>query len=527
MIIINCIISVGALFFSCSLHAQYACNGYQELCSRRYNEVAYIHAHNASSNKKSPVQNQDRSITQQLEDGIRSMKVPVQNNYGDLLGYYYQALLNYKKILQKILDRFNKEEKIAQQKAEQKIQAATTSMQSQESSVDKEIEEEKKKYYSLPKFSLTEKSQTSESLSFAAKMAELEAKKGGLKVGQGASQVGKDIIKGVAPVTTFVQNPESALVAVELAAVNVALAFIEKTAHKKEDLELEAFACHGLIKSMLYRDYIQQAIDSAPKELKPILQSMQNPLTKLQGNIREQFFGKEKEIGGIFPYPACLLDTGRTSLTHVLTEIRQFLDTHPHEVVTLVLEVHDVDYTAIVHSIKKSGIEKYLQSQDPQKPWPTLGEMITSGKRMVIFTTGDVHKQYPFLNYYNTFSGWNTGWGFTKVEDFTKPFDPSKEITNLGFYDTQYPQNKFLSYTSSITPGLAGDLKSAQQVNERSVARARALGYMNAAQHIANFVSVDFYKYPSHDGKPDIFDVLDEINGVGKYAGKPLWQPKK
>lgn len=48
-----------------------------DLLNKRYNEVAYATTHNAQSYKKSIVQNQDKSITEQLKAGIRALKIPL------------------------------------------------------------------------------------------------------------------------------------------------------------------------------------------------------------------------------------------------------------------------------------------------------------------------------------------------------------------------------------------------------------------------------------------------------------------
>jgi hypothetical protein len=47
------------------------------LASKRYNEVAYATTHNGQSYKKSIVQNQDKTITEQLDAGIRAIKIPL------------------------------------------------------------------------------------------------------------------------------------------------------------------------------------------------------------------------------------------------------------------------------------------------------------------------------------------------------------------------------------------------------------------------------------------------------------------
>jgi hypothetical protein len=508
----------------------YRCNGFSELCNKKFNEVAFIQTHNSSSNKTSLVQNQDRSITQQLVDGVRAMKVPVHNNYGNLLGYYYQSLLRYKNILEKALDIMRQEARSATRALEKEAQVTSLDLAAQELVIDKSIEQEKKDYYNLPSFSLTEKSQFSESGPFAYELAKLQAEKAALVLKAGGSEVSKDIATTfVVPVEAVSKHPESILLTAELELVNAALWFIEKTAHDQQDLIVQPYACHGVAKTEFYQNYVSKMIDNAPSQLKPILQRMQNPLSNLEDSLKQQLFGEKNEFGesGIFPYPTCLLDAGRKSLVDVLTEVRDFLDKNPYEVLMIMLEDHDVDSAQIAQAVEKSGIKKYAHVQDSRKPWPALGTMIKTNKRMVIFTGTDMHARYPWLNFYDAFSGWNTHWGMSKVEDFAVPFDAALEIKNYGFYDDKPPYNKFLQYGNSITPVLAGDIDSARQVNARSIARQRALDHAQATHHIPNFISVDFYEYPTHDGVSDIFDVRDEINGVGKYAGKPLWRPQK
>jgi hypothetical protein len=59
------------------------CNGYAQLCSRRLDEVVFAGTHNAMSAADSPgwlIANQDRAISQQLEDGIRLFKL--STHYG-------------------------------------------------------------------------------------------------------------------------------------------------------------------------------------------------------------------------------------------------------------------------------------------------------------------------------------------------------------------------------------------------------------------------------------------------------------
>ncbi len=59
------------------------CNGYAQLCGRRLDEVVFAGTHNAMSAADSPgwlIANQDRTIAQQLDDGIRLFKI--STHYG-------------------------------------------------------------------------------------------------------------------------------------------------------------------------------------------------------------------------------------------------------------------------------------------------------------------------------------------------------------------------------------------------------------------------------------------------------------
>ncbi|HEY5949664.1 MAG TPA: hypothetical protein VIV40_29420 [Kofleriaceae bacterium] len=60
------------------------CNGSIELCTRRYDEVAYATTHNSMSNAEDAWQspNQNRTIAHQLDDGVRGLMLDV-HEWGD------------------------------------------------------------------------------------------------------------------------------------------------------------------------------------------------------------------------------------------------------------------------------------------------------------------------------------------------------------------------------------------------------------------------------------------------------------
>lgn len=76
--------------------------------------------------------------------------------------------------------------------------------------------------------------------------------------------------------------------------------------------------------------------------------------------------------------------TGSSSFVSNLNEIKTFLDLHPNEIVTIILESY-VTPDAIEADLTTVGLMSYLFEKGTA-PWPTLQEMIDAGTRLVIFS---------------------------------------------------------------------------------------------------------------------------------------------
>lgn len=55
--------------------AQQQCNGYSEFCNKPYNELTYVLTHNSYAYTANAAANQQCSITSQLADGVRGLKL--------------------------------------------------------------------------------------------------------------------------------------------------------------------------------------------------------------------------------------------------------------------------------------------------------------------------------------------------------------------------------------------------------------------------------------------------------------------
>lgn len=76
-------------------------------------------------------------------------------------------------------------------------------------------------------------------------------------------------------------------------------------------------------------------------------------------------------------------------LDGMLASIVTFLDANPNEVLTLLLTNQDgIGIAAYDAAFKGVGLDKYAFAPDPGMSlaeWPSLGEMIQKGKRLVVF----------------------------------------------------------------------------------------------------------------------------------------------
>ena len=156
-----------------------------------------------------------------------------------------------------------------------------------------------------------------------------------------------------------------------------------------------------------------------------------------------------------------------------------------------------------------------------------MKELIKSGKRAIVFIDRDVkNSKYPWLLDGGFFRPWPMEYHFTKQEDLMKSIVGPDDVFRKGFdykiNDTD-PKNKVLNVPYAVTIGFAGKPEIANIINSKRYMEPRMHQIMKLANHIVNGISVDFYEIPNMD----VFDVINHINGVGKYKNKPLWQPAK
>jgi len=85
---------LGFIFFAGFL-GRAQCNGAFSLCTKKYNEVAYLTTHNAfnSAQDNFNLPNQNLDITGQLNIGVRAFMLDVYNSFGNTVVYHGSAIL--------------------------------------------------------------------------------------------------------------------------------------------------------------------------------------------------------------------------------------------------------------------------------------------------------------------------------------------------------------------------------------------------------------------------------------------------
>jgi hypothetical protein len=96
-----------------------ACNGYPQLCTRRLDEVVFAGTHNSMSAADSPgwlIANQDRTIAQQLNDGIRLFKISTHYGVKTPTGQVYTDIAAAGNRVNRVAERLEPSARVALQR---------------------------------------------------------------------------------------------------------------------------------------------------------------------------------------------------------------------------------------------------------------------------------------------------------------------------------------------------------------------------------------------------------------------------
>jgi hypothetical protein len=184
---------------------------------------------------------------------------------------------------------------------------------------------------------------------------------------------------------------------------------------------------------------------------------------------------------------------GATPLADALIAFRQFMDRRPHEVVGLFLEDY-VSPAETAAAFAATGLDDYVYTHPDGADWPTLGQMIASGHRLVVFA--EHHGGPPDWYRY----GWND------VQDTRYDVPGADQFTcalNRG------PANASLFLLNHWIAKGTPSVDDAAWVNSYDFLLDRAVRCQAERGRLPNFVAVNFFE------QGDLFAVVNTLNGFG------------
>ncbi|GAA4715450.1 hypothetical protein GCM10023349_38700 [Nocardioides conyzicola] len=201
--------------------------------------------------------------------------------------------------------------------------------------------------------------------------------------------------------------------------------------------------------------------------------------------------------GPVEPYLChALCELGSTHWLQSLRDVHAWLGAHPDEVVTFFVqdEVSPADTAAL---IEEAGLLPYVYTPVGDD-WPTLGQMIASGKRLVVLMENhDGGTAYPWLMA-----------GFEEAQDTPFLFRrPALLTTAASCAPNRGTPDASLFLLNHWVTDKTAEVTNAERVNAADVLLTRARACQRARGMLPNYVAVDFYD------RGDLFAVVDELNG--------------
>jgi hypothetical protein len=197
-------------------------------------------------------------------------------------------------------------------------------------------------------------------------------------------------------------------------------------------------------------------------------------------------------------------EAGSTDLVKGLGWFRQFIERNPGEVIILDIEDY-IEPDDLRAAFAASGLLSYVYRPAPDQPWPTLGEMIDAGQRVVVMTehrNGGIPWILPAYRGYLE----ETPYKFT-LKTIANPFiscAPNRGGTSRPFFLLN-------NWIESSVPSPS----DAQKVNDFDTLLSRAQTCQRERGHIPNLVAVDFYR------SGDVLGVVNVLNDLPRDA-KPV-----
>jgi hypothetical protein len=199
-------------------------------------------------------------------------------------------------------------------------------------------------------------------------------------------------------------------------------------------------------------------------------------------------------------------ELGAVPLDQALGQIRDFAVSHPNQVLVIVNEdyVTPEDFVAAVSS---SGLDDYVYSGGIDATSPTLGEMISSGHRVVVMAEQNAGVASWYRDGYGAVLQ-ETPYSFKQASQLTKSSNLAKTCEpNRGSSDNPlFLLNHWIDTSPAPRP------TNAAKVNDYKALLARAKECERVRDRLPNLIAVDFY------ATGDLFRVVEKLNELSAPA---------
>jgi hypothetical protein len=171
-------------------------------------------------------------------------------------------------------------------------------------------------------------------------------------------------------------------------------------------------------------------------------------------------------------------EMGAVSFVDQMTVVRQWLETNPDQVVMMVIEDHTTPADTAA-ALEAAGLDQRAWTLEPDRPIPTFGELVTSGRNLVVFAeNGGPAAPAWYQKAYTWFQETPYAWG--SVDDMTC-------APNRGSPDNPFMMINHWVGFQPPDPGRAGS-----EVNSTAVLEKRVDDCIAERGVVPNIVAVDF-----------------------------------
>jgi hypothetical protein len=195
-------------------------------------------------------------------------------------------------------------------------------------------------------------------------------------------------------------------------------------------------------------------------------------------------------------------ELGGTRLDRFLDDLHDFLVAHPNEVLVVINQDY-VKPEDFVEAVRKADLEQFAYRGPTSGDWPTLQEMIDSGRRVVFLAENKAGAGPWYRPVYQSITQ-ETPYDFTKTSQLT-----GESLLARSCRPNRGPRSAPLFLLNHwVTLGPLIRPSEAEKVNARRPLLARVRTCERIRHHLPNLLAVNFYR------RGDLFKVVDELNGV-------------